>query len=403
MLEILKNKQIRYLFLSSFAVLFTGMGLFPLLPLYAAKFGATNSLIGVYFAIMYVANTLGPVVTAWLISRFAKRSVFIAGALVGLPALLLLGLAQNLVQVIILTSLVWFAGGVVMSLVSIFTGLYARDDSRGKAYSLMSMVGPLGALVGGAVLGQLVGRYGYPLMFLVLGLVWMAIPLIGWFGLKEAPAGQVSGAPVPSAGSTGALGAGFARLLAIIFLGSMSVNVSRLGVSLSMQAAHFSPEAISGASMLGGLAAIPFTLAIGALADRLGSKHFLFISYLLMLGSALLLVGAANEWQYWLASILSTLAFSVSGAMAQSLTGEVVPASALSKGLAWLGTFGAAANILCFAVGGLLFDLLGLPTVFLIAAGVALAAGVGVEGLLQARLPRTVALKPGAVAKASAD
>lgn len=403
MLAILKNKQIRYLFLSSFAVLFTGMGLFPLLPLYAGKFGATNSLIGVYFAIMYVANTLGPVVTAGLISRFTKRSVFIAGALVGLPALLLLGLAQNLVQVIALTSLLWFSGGVVMSLVSIFTGLYARDDSRGKAYSLMAMVGPLGALVGGAVLGQLVGRYGFSTMFLVLGLVWMAIPLIGWFGLKEAPAGQMSGAPAPSAGSTGALGAGFVRLLAIIFLGSMSVNVSRLGVSLSMQAAHFSPEAISGASMLGGLAAIPFTLAIGALADRLGSKHFLFISYLLMLGSALLLVGAANVWQYWLASILSTLAYSVSGAMAQSLTGEVVPASALSKGLAWLGTFGAAANILCFAVGGLLFDLLGLPTVFLIAAGVALAAGVGVEGLLQARLPRAAALKQGVVAKASAD
>src|SRR5262245_48688528 len=37
----MKNKQLSILFLTNFAVFFIGTGLLPLLPLYAAKFGAT--------------------------------------------------------------------------------------------------------------------------------------------------------------------------------------------------------------------------------------------------------------------------------------------------------------------------------------------------------------------------
>ena len=132
MITILKNKQIRYLFLSSFAILFTGMGLLPILPLYAAQFQASNSLIGLYMAIMYAANAFGPVAASWLITRFSKRLVFIAGGLTGLPSLILLATAQNFIQVIVYTSLLWFTGGLLLSLISILTGAYTDAGSRGK-------------------------------------------------------------------------------------------------------------------------------------------------------------------------------------------------------------------------------------------------------------------------------
>ena len=364
-------------------------------------------MIGLYFAIMFAANSLGPVVTGWLISRVSKRLIFIIGATVGTPALFFLGLAQNMVQVIALTSLVWFSGGVVMSLVSIFTGLHTKPESRGKAYSLMAMVGPLGSLVGGATLGHLVSWKGYPMMFAVLALAWTLIPLIGWLGLKDDLPDKAEATPVrPSASRTASsapLGNGFTRVLAIFFLGSISVNVVRLGSSLSMQAASFSPEAVSSANMIAGLVAIPFTLMIGTLADRLGSKHFLFVSYLLMVSSTLILVNAADTWQFWLASILNMLAFSVSGAMSQALTSEVVSAPALSRGLSWLSTFGAGANIICFAAGGVLFDLLGLPTVFLMTALVALTAGVSVEAFIHTRTSASLIGKRRAVKEASVN
>ncbi len=386
MLDILKNKQILYLFLSGCAILYTGMGLFPILPLYAARFDASSSIIGFYFAIIYAANSLAPAVTGWLAARFSKRMVFIVGGAVGVPAVFLMGQAQNLVQVIVLTSVIWFSGGLVMSLVSILTGEHTDANSRGKAFSLMALVGPLGSLVGGASVGRLVATQGYPFMFAVLALVWSFVPLIGWLKLKEGLPVKAKTAsarrPAARTGRSVRMGSAFARILAVTFLGSMAVNVSRLGSTLSMQASNYSTEAVSSVAMVGGLVAIPFTLTIGSLADRLGSKHFLFVSYLFMVSGALILMNASATWQYWLASILNMLAFSVSGAISQSLTSEVLPPEGLSAGLSWVNTTSAAANILCFAVGGVMFELLGLSVVFLIAALVALAAGTAIEGTI---------------------
>jgi predicted MFS family arabinose efflux permease len=59
--------------------------------------------------------------------------------------------------------------------------------------------------------------------------------------------------------------------------------------------------------------------------------------------------------------------------MAQAVTSEVVPSHALSKGLSLMNITGAASNILCFAAAGVLFDVLGLASVYLITALIALA------------------------------
>jgi MFS transporter, DHA1 family, multidrug resistance protein len=393
MSQLLKNKQILALFISSFAVLFTGMGLLPILPLFAATFGANNSTTGFYMAIVYAVHSLGPVAAAWLIVRFSSKMVFVGGALVGLPALIGLALAQTFTQVIVFTALLWFSGGVVMALVSILTGQHADAGSQGKAFSLMAVVGPLGALAGGAVVGQMVAWQGYALMFAVLALVWSAVPLIGWLALEVPPSAYLRSAGMRSAAVRPAsqprraarLGPVFARTMAVSFLGTVAVNVSRFGNSLSMQSHQFSPEVVSYVAMLSGLVAIPVTMATGAFSDRLGRKHFLFVSYLFAMSGSLILIGAAEFWQFSLASVLLMVAFSTSGAMAQAITSEVVPAESVSQGLSWLNTLGAAANILCFAAGGLLYDLLGMPVVFLISALAALAAGAGIEVLVHTR------------------
>src|SRR5574337_1132342 len=59
----LPNTQLLYLFASSFIILFVGMGLFPVLPVYATEFGASRPVIGIYYALMFAANAVGAMLT----------------------------------------------------------------------------------------------------------------------------------------------------------------------------------------------------------------------------------------------------------------------------------------------------------------------------------------------------
>ena len=89
MTALTKNKQLIYLFLCNFSILFTGFGLFPLLPLYAAEFGANAALIGFYLAVTYIAISIGSILAGQLSERLSRKTLFLAAGLVGMPALVL--------------------------------------------------------------------------------------------------------------------------------------------------------------------------------------------------------------------------------------------------------------------------------------------------------------------------
>ncbi|MGW8249523.1 MAG: MFS transporter, partial [Anaerolineales bacterium] len=207
------NNQLIYLFVSSFAILFVGMGLFPLLPIYFSKFGASQSMIGVFFGMIYLANAAGPMTIGWLADRVSHRSLFITVSLIGLPALILLGWATSLWQVILLTGIVWYTGGLCLALISIFTGMHTGIANRGRSFSLVSLSIPLGSLIGGATIAFLVSSYGYGLLFLVLGVVWSALPLLGWLFIADEPVSQLSEVSLQTEVNTPRLGSRYFLLL----------------------------------------------------------------------------------------------------------------------------------------------------------------------------------------------
>ena len=180
-----KNKQVANLFLCSFIILFVGNGLLPLLPIYAAQFGATRTIAGLYLAAVYSANAIGSMLTGWLARHLTRKGLFAAAGLVGVPALILLGQATTLWQVILLTAILWCSGGIEVALITVFTGLYVNSKHRGASFSLMSLPMPLGTVLGGLAVSRLVTWYGYQRMFAVLGVVWLALPVIGMLSLAD--------------------------------------------------------------------------------------------------------------------------------------------------------------------------------------------------------------------------
>jgi MFS family permease len=370
----MENKQFFYLFASNFAVLFTGMGLFPLLPLYATNLGATPTLVGIYFAIIFGANALGPVTVGWLSRRIPAKPMFVSAGMAGAVALALLGVATTLGQAILLTSIIWFAGGVSLTLVSIFVGLLTNTANRGRSFSLLAVASPLGALFGSAIVGQIVARFGYVAAFAFLTAVWSVLPLIGLWRLPRQPQTNQPATAVASIASP--FGQVFYLLLAVCFMGALALNVGQLGTPLSMQALAFPATAIASTFTVGGLLTIPVVLFIGTLSDRWGRERLLMAAYLLAATGIGLLTVATQLWHFWLAAALVMVAANASGAVASALATDLLPPAALSRGLPWIGVMGSGAGILSFAASGAAIDYLGPMVLFTTAAIIAVAAAL---------------------------
>jgi MFS family permease len=368
------------LFLSNFAILFVGFGLFPLLPVYAAELGATPTQIGFYLAVTYVAITLGNLLTGWLPGRAPRKVVFVGAGMMGVLALFMMGMVTSLWQLVLLTSMVWFTGGVGLSLITVFIGLHATEGKRGRWFSLVALNNPLGAVVGGSAVSYMVAWQGYPLMFVLLGLVYAIWPLVGLWKLQDKPAiKEAKNQAAQPAGINS--GRGYQWLLLAVLLSAMTVSVVRMGLSISMKAIDFSPAAISGANVVGGLVTIPLVLGLGALSDRLGRRLFLALGYLLAAFASVSLVMAEQLWHFWIVAAAVLVARTIGMSLASALATDILPPQALGRSLPLLGTMTWASGVLGFAGSGYVIDTLGASNLYLIATLLALAAA-GLMGAL---------------------
>ena len=383
MKTLLHNKQLLYLFLCNFAIVFIGFGLFPVLPLYAAEFGASPSFIGIYLAITYIAISIGSILAGQLSERVSYKMLFAVAGLLGAVSLLLLGAANALWQVIILTALVWFAGGIGLSITSVLATLHVTSSERGKAFGLLALTSPLGALIGSLVVGRLVDWSGYSIMFIVLAVEWMMFPALALTKVQYEPTCEPSPArsSQSSSSTTARPGTYFLLLLTTVLLASFTVSVGRMGLSMTMKDQLFSASEVSTANAFGGLFTIPVTLMIGSLSDKLGRKRFLFMGYLLAMGSTLLLVVAQELWQFWLVASLVLAARSVITAMSPAYATDLLSRRAIGRALPLVGTMNWVSGVIGFAGSGYVIDTFGTTSLYGGTTLIAILAGIMVTFL----------------------
>jgi MFS family permease len=337
-------------------------------------------MIGVYLALTYIAISLGNLLPGWLGGRLPQKLVFVSAGLLGVPALLLLGQAVAFWQVVLLTAIVWFTGGVGIALVAVFTGRSAGPGQRGRWFSLIALTTPLGAVIGGSAVGWLVQARGYPFLFAATGLVYALWPLAGLL-LVRVPAAPEAAHRVSKTTGGARPGRTFSLLVLTTLLVAMTISISRLGLSLTMQASLFPAAAIARTNVAGGLITIPFVLGLGLLSDRLGRRPLLAFAGFLAALSALLLVGAHQLWQFWIVSAAVLVARSLSTSLASALAADLLAPEALGKALPQLSSMSWVAGVLGFAGSGYVIETFGAPSLYWVATLLSLAA-VALTGLL---------------------
>ncbi len=338
----MSKRQLIPLFICNMICAAFGIGLTGLLPVYATRLGADSTLAGLYLASAFLALAISSVIAGRLSDRVQRRkAMLIASAAVIVPLTYLMGQADSLLVLMILTAIVWFAAGFTITVISILTGLFAEESERGRIFGIIGLSAGVGAVFGSLVSGPIVDRWGFTALFTLAALMFLIVPVAGLFTQdKFVP-------PVPRAASIGAPRGLFTnRTFLFLFSGSILAHIANsqllLARPLIMDQLHFDATAITTAGAVGALVAIPLPLLVGWLSDRLERKSLIMLTYLGTAIGLLILAPALDQWQFWLACVLqNTLGTSL--VVGSALVADIFPSDSLGMPLSlfsatpWIG------------------------------------------------------------------
>jgi len=368
----MSRKQFAALFLASLIPWTVGNGLFPLLPVYAVRLGASSAVAGYYLTTAYIALALGALSAGWLSDGLHRRKLplFVA-SLVNLPLPWLMGRAHSVAALTATTAVSWFVGGMMLAMISILAGLSSAESQRGKAFGVLALANGLGMLIGGLVVGWLVDHWGYGTMFNSMSILTIVVPLAVLL-LEEKVVKQSAPTKLRRENSTG-LGANFYLLFAATILFSIPGFIASLIRSLLMSKIGFNSLDITSTGAVGGLLSLPFPFLMGWISDRIGRKTFLYAAYLVSFVSFVGLAFSSELWHFWAVYALSGLALGGYG-VGNALVTDLVPTESLGQGLAVIGSAQWIGGIVGFAAAGYTLQNMGLTPTFVIGGCVALAS-----------------------------
>jgi MFS family permease len=383
------TKQFSALFLSSLVVWTLGSGLLPLLPVYATRIGAGPTLVGAYLSFSYLALATGTLVAGYLSDQLQRRkALLIAGGVAGIPAIWLMGRATAVWHLAALTATVWFLGGTGLALVSILTGLFAKETARGSVFGILSMTSALGSLLGGLTTGPIADRWGFSTLFAVLALFWSLSPASALL-LEDKAIARVQPGQPPPAGATSRFGRSFFLLLLASLAMGLALFVGILSRSLMMNHLAFSAAAISGTAAVGGAVTAPLPPLLGRLSDRTSRNRLLVLCCLAGSAGLLALAASASLWHFWVASALLNVLLYVNSVGSAMVT-DLVPPGSLGSGMSLFTATTWAGGIIGFAGTGYAIERLGMKSTLAMGAFlplIAIALLFPIEGAAQEKYP----------------
>lgn len=376
----MKQRQFLLLFICSLVTWWVGIGLMPLLPIYAATLGATPTMVGMFLSFSFFTLALGTASAAWLARKLPRRTWLLALlSLVGAAISFLLGMATQLWQLVLLVAMIWFIGGVSLVLLGVLTGLAATVHERGRIFGLLAASSALAGVIGGLVMGPTAERWGYPALFALIAATFLLQGVLAL--LIDEPAAPLASTPQGKHGQQpGRLSRVVIVLLAANVCYSIGSFVAGMGRSLAMDQAGFGISAISlvaGAGSAAGLIGMPL---FGRLSDGGNRLTMLALTYALGVLALVGMVYASSLATFLVVAALMAAAGS-ERAIAGALVTDLAPPGALDRYMARFDTARWAAGIVGFAGAGYGVELLGLPATLLLGA---LLTGVSIVLLIVA-------------------
>lgn len=384
--------------------------LVPILPLYLASVGLSESELGVVLAAAGLGGMVSQVAIGRVLVNWSETTVMVlAVSLIGITVASL-GLVAGAVALAALRlgSGVGSAGWLLSR--QTFLTRTVETTFRGRAMATFGGTTRVAFFVGPALGGVLAERYGFPAAFATSAAMTAAgiVPILVWQGREDAhrrtiglaPATPDPPAPTPNAvdDAEGALRAPLrdhAGILAIAGLGQVLVIAARqgrflilplIGSDLGLTAGE-----IGALVSVGAFADLVLFPLSGLVMDRYGRLFAVGPAFAVMGGGLFLLAAAASTTMVGIAAVVIGIGNGLGSGSMLTLSSDLAPRDAPSEFLAALGTIRDAGRIVGPIVVGVIADTLGLASAAATLGALSLAAvAIFVFGVGETRTPTRV-------------
>ena len=131
---------------------------YPLLPFYATRMGASAVMVGALVAAFSVAQLVSAPAWGWMSDRYGRRPAILFGLLVSAAAYVIFAFAGT-IWLLFLSRIIQGLGGGTIGVVQAYVADISEQKDRAKALGWLSAVTSLGAVVGPAI-GSILVRFG---------------------------------------------------------------------------------------------------------------------------------------------------------------------------------------------------------------------------------------------------
>jgi len=363
----------------------TGIAL-PAVPVYAKSFDVGFGVASLVIVMHLAGRALSSIPTGFVIDRFGRRAVILAGPVLTALASFLMATAGSFNEVLIYRFLGgWAIGMWTMGRVTMVAD--SGGSSRGRQITAMFSMDNAGNLVGPVIGGVIASMWDIRTPFIVHGVLALLAIIPSFKIIRELPT-QLAGAKKKSLDDSVNGQPVWRQFLVfnilILFVSYMFVSLTRgtlAGGALNIYAVyHYGIDAatVGGMAALVAAVGIPVTISAGHIMDRFGRKATIVPGFAAL--SVAMVAMAIVAWLnlpfsvFVVALVAVSLTQSYTGGSMQTLASDVAPHNARGKFFGLWNLTGQGATFISPAAFGFIGDAFGAPASFAFLAFTSLMA-----------------------------
>ena len=159
--------------------------IFPLLPFYATRLGASAAMVGALVAAFSVAQLISAPAWGWMSDNHGRRPAILCGLLISAVAYLIFAFAGSL-WLLFLSRIIQGFGGGTIGVVQAYVADISEGKDRAKSLGWLSAVTSLGAVIGPAIGSVLVRAGGHTAPGLGSAALCVLVSAFAWRFLRES-------------------------------------------------------------------------------------------------------------------------------------------------------------------------------------------------------------------------